>query len=213
MATFVRQIGGSVLGIALNNVLRVYGGDFYISAFGIVNRVMIFGFMPLFGIAQGFQPVAGYNFGARKMARVRESLGLAILTASVMATLFSLVVMVFPKPIVGMFTTEERLIEIAVIAIRRIAFAVPLLGIRVIGATFFLTIGKALPSLFLNMLRQIVYVIPLVLILPRLRGVNGVWLAFPTADVLATIITILWLIIIVRGLDRGSSAPGAAPQS
>jgi putative MATE family efflux protein len=201
VATFVRQIGGSILAIALNNVLRVYGGDFYISAFGIVNRIMVFGFMPLFGIAQGFQPLAGYNFGARKMDRVRRSLGRAILAASAAATLFFLAVVCIPGPIIGMFTTEERLIRIAVIAIRRVTVVVPLLGLQVIGATFFLAIGRALPSLFLNMARQIIFLIPLVLILPRLYGVNGVWLAFPVADLLATVITIVWLILIARNLE------------
>jgi MATE family, multidrug efflux pump len=200
LPAFVRQAGGSVLAVIMNNVLLVYGGDYAISSYGVINKLMMFTLMPLFGIVQGFQPIAGYNYGAKKFDRVQEVIKLSILITTIMSTFSFLLMMIFPDFFVGMFTTDEKLISISVSAIRRVIIFIPLLGLQIIGAAFFQSVGKALPSLILGMTRQIIFLIPLVIILPNFLGLNGVWFSFPGADIGAVIVTLFWLMKELKNL-------------
>ena len=200
MAPFVRQFGQSFFIIIVNNALRAFGDELAISAFGVINKLLIFALMPLVGIAQGFQPIAGYNYGARRMSRVREAVKRANLTAVGISFIYFAAVMLFPRAIFSVFTADAELIELGSYAMRIVLIAIPLIGMQIIGAVFFQAVGKALPSLILTMSRQIILLIPLVIILPRIFGVVGVWAAFPTADVVATIITAVWLRIEMKKL-------------
>ena len=193
LPAFVRQAGGSVLAVIMNNVLLVHGGDFAISSYGVINKLMMFTLMPLFGIVQGFQPIAGYNYGARKFDRVQQVIKLSILVTTIMSTFSFLMMMIFPEFLVSMFTTDQQLISLSVSAIRRVSIFIPLIGIQITGAAFFQSVGKAVPSLILGMTRQILFLIPLVLILPHFLGLNGVWLSFPGADIGAVTVTLFWL--------------------
>jgi putative MATE family efflux protein len=206
----VRQIGGSVLAITVNNALRIHGSDLHIAAFGIINRILIFGLMPIFGIVQGFQPIAGFNYGARNFHRVRRSVHVAAGTAFSFAVVFFAVVMVFPRQLLSVFSPNQELLAIGVPALRTVAVAVPLVGLQAVGATFFLAIGKAIPSLALSMSRQIIFLIPLVITLPVWFSLSGVWAAFPTADVLATALTVTLLLLELARLKRAGSAEAAA---
>lgn len=205
---FVRNIGGTILAITVNNVLRAYGGDMHIAAFGIINRILIFGLMPILGVNQGFQPMAGFNYGAKRFDRVRRSLRVAAVVCTVISVSLFALLMAAPRSILGIFSTNEQLLSVGTEALRWVAFALPLVGVQIVGATFFLAIGKAVPSLFLSMSRQIVFLIPLVLVLPRFWGLSGVWYAFPVADVLAVCVTGIWLSRELRGMERSSSPAG-----
>lgn len=193
LAPFVRQFGQSLFIIIVNNALRSFGDELAISAFGAINKLLIFALMPLIGIAHGFQPIAGYNYGARKMARVREVVRLANIVAVSISFFYFAMIMLFPRAIFSVFTSDPELIELGSFAMRIVLIAIPLIGMQIIGAVFFQAVGKAVPSFILSTSRQILLLIPLVLILPRLFGVLGVWAAFPTADVAATVLTLVWL--------------------
>ncbi len=200
LPAFIRQAGGSVLAVILNNVLMVYGGDLAISSYGVINKLLMFTLMPLFGIVQGFQPIAGYNYGARKFDRVQHSIKVSVLITTIMSTLSFLVMMLFPEFLIRLFTTDKTLIGLSVNAIRRVVLFIPLIGIQIVGAAFFQAVGKALPSLILGMTRQIIFLIPLVLVVPRFLGLNGVWLSFPGADIGSVIVTLFWLLKEMKAL-------------
>lgn len=206
----VRQIGGSVLAVTVNNALRIHGSDLHIAAFGIINRILIFGLMPIFGIVQGFQPIAGFNYGARNFHRVRQSVQVAAATAFSFSVVFFVLVMLFPRQLLSVFTPNQELLDIGTPALRTVAVAVPLVGVQAVGATFFLAIGKAIPSLALSMSRQIIFLIPLVIVLPVWFSLAGVWAAFPTADILATGLTLTLLMLELRHLKRAAAAEAAA---
>ncbi|WZL73525.1 MATE family efflux transporter [Clostridiaceae bacterium 35-E11] len=194
-AAFARQIAGSIVAIVLNNSLKFYGGDLAISILGIVNRVMMFLFMPLFGIIQGMQPIIGFNYGAKKIDRVKETVKLSIIITTLLATFGTLTGALFPDAIIRVFSKDITLIESGIQVIRIVIFMVPVIGIQIVGAALFQSLGRAIPSLILSLLRQVILFIPLVLILPRLfdLGLLGIWITFPIADAIATIITTILL--------------------
>ncbi|MDD3840158.1 MAG: MATE family efflux transporter, partial [Clostridia bacterium] len=192
--SFARQVAGSFMAIVINNGLAKYGGDIAISAFGVINRLLSFVFMPMFGIVQGLQPIIGYNYGARKYDRVRKSVKLGIFYATAMSVIGFFVLMIFPEQIISLFNQDAELIETGTYAMRIIVIALPLVGFQVVGASIFQAIGKALPSLILSMSRQILFLIPLVLILPLYFGLNGVFGAFPVADILSALITFIMVV-------------------
>jgi MATE family, multidrug efflux pump len=200
LPAFIRHAGGSILAVIMNNVLIVYGGDLAIASYGVLNKIMMFILMPIFGVVQGFQPIAGYNYGAEKFDRVQNSIKLSIIVTTSMATVSFLAGILFPEFFIGLFTTDEKLISLSVNGLRKIILFIPLIGVQIIGAAFFQSVGKALPSLILGMSRQIIFLIPLVLIFPYFMGLNGVWLSFPAADIGATLVTLAWLIKELKSL-------------
>lgn len=209
--TFIRQLGGTILAVVVNNVLRVYGGAMGISVFGAVNRLLMFGMMPIFGIAQGFQPIAGFNYGARLFSRVRQSVRAALLGATAMGTLFFLIAMIMPRLLIAMFTTNQEMIDLGGTALRFVVLLMPAVGLQMIGSTFFMSIGKALPAFFLSLSRQVIFLIPLVVLLPKTFGLNGLWVAFPIADGLSMAMAALLLMFELRKIKaRESEVPSDA---
>lgn len=194
-ASFARQIAGSLVAIILNNSLRIYGGDLSIIIFGIVNRLIMFLFMPMFGVVQGMQPIAGFNYGAKKMDRVMEVVKLSMITTTILATFGFLIAQLFPAQIMQIFNKDPNLTKEGAKVIRIVISMVPILGIQIVGATLFQSLGKAVPSLILSLSRQVLFFIPLVLILPRIYGLGllGIWLTFPVADLLSTVVTAILL--------------------
>ena len=188
-ASFARQVSMSILIILVNNSLRVYGGDITIAVFSVVNRVSMFATMPLFGIVMGAQPMIGFNYGANNMGRVKESLKTSVLSTVVIGTVFFIIFMAFPSKIINLFSTDAELIKIGIFPLRMTMLLFPFIGFQMIGAGFFQSIGKARPSIVLSLTRQVLFLIPLILLLPLLLGTNGIWIAFPIADLLAIIFT------------------------
>jgi putative MATE family efflux protein len=210
---FVRQVSQSVIIVLINNILAGYG-DTSIAAFGLVHRVMIFSLLPLLGIGQGFQPIVGFNYGARQFDRVREAVKVTRRVAFGVALIPFFAVMAFAPGIASIFTTDAELIEIGSRALRIALLIIPLVALQIVGSIFFQAIGKAIPALFLSLSRQIIFLIPAVLILPTIWGRTGVWIAFPVADLLAVVVTVIWLhhqMVRLGSEDRDDRFDSAGP--
>ena len=196
--TIARQGTISVLMIVLNATLFTYGGENAIAVYGIINRVMMFALFPVLGVTQGFLPIAGYNYGAKNSERVKEVIKKAILYGSMVATLIFLGIITFPEAIARLFTSDAALIKETPKALLYVFLATPVITAQLIGSAYFQAAGKALPALLLTLLKQGIFLIPLVYLLPKFFGLNGVWFSFPIADVLATLVTMIFLRIEVR---------------
>lgn len=189
-SSFSRQASGSIVATILNHTLGTFGGDMAIAAYGLIGRTMMFSFMPMIGVAQGYQPIAGFNYGAKKYDRVLSATYLALKAMLVAGTVGFLALMIFPNIIYSVFTTDEKLISLTVDATRKIILLLPFIGFQVIGAVVFQALGKALPALILALSRQILFFIPILLVLPNFLGLNGVWYSFPIADTLSLIVAL-----------------------
>lgn len=196
--TIARQGTISVLMIVLNATLFTYGGEKAIAVYGIINRVMMFALFPVLGVTQGFLPIAGYNYGAKNNERVKETIKMAILYGSSVATLIFIAIMVFPEAIATIFTSDAALIKETPKALLYVFLATPVITAQLVGSAYFQAAGKALPALILTLLKQGFFLIPLVYILPKFFGLQGVWYSFPVADILATIVTLIFLRLEVR---------------
>jgi putative MATE family efflux protein len=202
-AAFARHVTGSVVAIVVNNSLRIFGGDIAIIIVGILQRVTMFIFMPLFGVVQGMQPIVGFNYGAKKLDRVKETLKLSLITTTAFASFGWLIIELFPFAIISVFTRDAEIIEKGSTIMRIVISMIPLIGIQIVGAALFQSLGKAVPSLILALLREVLLFIPLVIILPRILGLGlwGIWIAYPAADILSVVLTVLFLRSELRKID------------
>ncbi|WP_272023145.1 MATE family efflux transporter [Olleya namhaensis] len=191
--TLARQAVVSVTFLLVNNALFDYGGETSITAYAIVGRMSMFALFPVFGITQGFIPIAGYNFGSQQYDRVKEVIYTAIKYATILGTLVFIALMFFPEIITRWFTTDQAVINITPNNMRLAFAAVPILALQLIGSAYFQAVGKALPALLLTLTRQAIFFIPLMYIMPLYFGELGIWISFPIADVLATIVTAYFL--------------------
>ena len=187
--TLARQAAVSVTYLLMNNILFDMGGESSIASYGIISRMLMFALFPVLGVTQGFLPIAGYNYGAHKFSRVRESINKAIIYAGGLALLIFILIMTFPAAIVSAFTDDAEILSKTPQYMRWVFAAIPVIAIQLIGSAYFQAIGKAVPALLLTLTRQGFFFIPLIFILPRYFGEIGVWISFPAADILSTIVT------------------------
>ena len=183
-----------IIVIFINTALVKYGGDLAVGAYGIANRIGFLFFMIVMGINQGMQPIAGYNYGAMHFDRMLKVLKLSMVSATAIMAVGWLVGELMPYPCARLFTTDAELIEQAVKGIRLNMIAFPLIGSQAVITNFFQSIGKAKISIFLSLSRQMIFLLPLLVALPPMLGVDGVWLALPASDTVAFIVT--WIIMI-----------------
>src|SRR5690606_21220181 len=174
-------------------ILFDLGGEDSVTVYAIIGRMLMFALFPVFGMTQGFLPIAGFNYGAQNWDRVRKSINRAILYASGLALLVFTGIQFFAEEIVMVFTSNSRVIAETPTAMRWVFAATPVIALQLIGSAYFQAIGKAVPALLLTLSRQGFFFIPLVLILPHYFGEIGVWISFPVADVLSTIVTAYFL--------------------
>ena len=191
--SIVRQGAISILMIVLNYSLFTYGGELSIAVFGIINRVMMFALSPVLGVSQGFLPVAGFNIGAKNNARVKETIKSSIWFGSILGSIIFIAILIFKEQIIWIFTNDATLLSQTPNAMFVVFLATPIITMQLIGSAYFQAAGKAMPALFLTLLKQGIFLIPLAYILPIFYGVDGVWWSFPIADVLSTIITVFIL--------------------
>ena len=199
--TLSRQAVVSIIYLLMNNILFDLGGEAMVTVYAIIGRMLMFALFPVFGVTQGFLPIAGYNYGAQKYERVKESINTAIKYAALMATLVFIGLMLFPAEIAALFLSSKSdlsplelaanafVMEHTPSAMRWVFAATPIIALQLIGAAYFQAVGKAIPALLLTLTRQGFFFIPLILILPNLLGELGVWISFPISDVLATLVT------------------------
>ncbi|HOZ46668.1 MAG TPA: MATE family efflux transporter [Candidatus Hydrogenedentes bacterium] len=206
-SSFGRVAAGSVMSVVLNNSIAHYGGDVHLAILGIVHRVILFVLMPQFGLVQGLLPIIGFNYGARNTGRVKEAIGHGILAATVMSTLGFVLLMGFPKIIFGLFSRDVELIGEGACIMRVIVIAMPVIGFQAVGAGLFQAIGKAGPALFLSMSRQVLFLVPLILVIPLWLQLAGIWVSFPLADGLSACVTAGWVLSEMRQLNRMAPKP------
>jgi len=205
---FARTAAMSTTSAIFNNVLEGLGGELPIAAFGLIFRVISFVFMPMIGIAQGAQPIIGFNYGARQFQRVKDCLHLANKSATFIACVGFVIFMAIPGQILGLFNPDDKaLIDMGTTATRWLVLGFPLIGYQNIGSGLFQAIGKARPAIFLAFSRQVLFLIPMVIILSKLFGLTGVWLSFPASDVTAFIVTWFMVAREQKTLARMESLP------
>ncbi len=203
--TLARQAVTSITYLLMNNILFNLGGEAMVAVYAIIGRMLMFALFPVFGVTQGFLPIAGFNYGALKYDRVKASIYTAIKYAALVATIVFIGLMVFPEAITSLFlsnrsdlpseelVTNAFVLDHAPMAMRLVFAATPIIALQLIGAAYFQAVGKAIPALLLTLTRQGFFFIPLILILPTFLGEIGVWISFPIADILATIVTGFYL--------------------
>lgn len=194
MSPFMMNVAACFIVILINQGLKRHGGDMAIGAFGIVNRLVFVVVMIVMGFNQGMQPIAGYNFGARLYQRVTKVLKITIGYATAVTTFGFLVGMLMPDLVVGIFTSDEELIALSARGLRITVMFFPIIGFQMVAANFFQSIGMAGKAIFLSLSRQLLILLPLLLILPTFYGVDGVWYSMPASDFLASLIAgvMLW---------------------
>jgi putative MATE family efflux protein len=192
--SFVMGASNSLMMLVLNNVLSIYGGDLPIAVFGVAGKLLMLILMPIIGISHGLQPIVGYNYGAEKYSRVNESVKKSLMITTLFGLAGFILLSAFPGTFFSMFSTDADLINSGASALRIMVLASPLIGLNVIATTFFQSLGRARPSFFLSMCRQILFLIPLVMLLPHYFDLSGVWMAFPISDFMAATIStfLIW---------------------
>ena len=175
-------------------LMKKYGGDLAIGAFGIVNRLVFIVVMIVMGLNQGMQPIAGYNFGAKLYGRVNKVLRLTIIYATAVTTFGFLVGMLVPDLVVGIFTSDAELTELSVTGLRITVMFFPIIGFQMVTSNFFQSIGMAGKAIFLSLTRQMLILLPCLLVLPQFFGVAGVWYSMPVSDLLASLIALVMLV-------------------
>lgn len=195
LSSFARLSSGSLATLLVNQSLRFYGGDLSIIILGVIIKITRFLFMPMFGVVQGMQPIAGYNYGARQYKRVFEVLYLTIKILFIISTFLCLIMIVWPAKVITIFTGDIEVIQAGVPVMRIMLFTIPVLSIQMTGATLFQALGKAMPAMVFSLLRRVLLFIPLIIFLPRFfqLGVLGVWISYPLADILSAVVTWIFL--------------------
>ena len=205
MSPFLMNLCSCLIVILINRGLKEHGGDMAIGAYGIVNRIIFLFVMIIMGFNQGMQPIAGYNFGARLYPRVTEVTKLTMKWAIGVATTGFLLCQLFPTLIVNMFTTDDELVKAAVFGLHIVFAVFPIVGFQMVATNFFLSIGMSKKAIFLSLTRQMLFLIPCLIVLPRFFGTLGVWISMPVADTIATVVTALVLVNQFRKFKHESS--------
>ena len=187
--TLARQAVVSITYLLMNNILFNLGGEASVTVYAIIGRMLMFALFPVLGVTQGFLPIAGYNYGADNFQRVRKSINIAILYSCGLGIVVFAGIMFFAEDIGRIFTDNEQILSETPDAMRWVFAATPIVAIQLIGSAYFQAIGKAIPAFLLTISRQGLVFIPLILILPGIYGEIGVWVSFPLADIISTVIT------------------------
>jgi len=197
MSPFLMNVCACVIVIIINNSLQRHGGDMAIGAYGIINRLLTLYIMIVLGLTMGMQPIVGYNFGAQKHDRVKQTLKLSILTGVCITSSGFLICELFPHAVSAIFTNDQELIDIASRGVRICVLMFPLVGAQIVIGNFFQSIGKAKISIFLSLTRQLLYLLPGLIFFPRFIGLDGIWTSMPVADFFAflTALVVLWTYI------------------
>jgi len=202
-SSFVRIVAASAATVVTNRALGVYGGDLAIAIYSVVNRLLSFTRMPVFGVVDGVQPILGYNYGARQYRRVLSAIRYALLFASALAGTFWVLLLLFPAGFLSMFSSDVELISRGVTALRVMALVIPLFTAQVLVAGLYQALGHAGKALIVSLLRPILISLSVPLLSASFEGV-GVWAAFPVSDFLSALVVLPMLIHEIRRLRRAA---------
>lgn len=202
LSPFLMNLASCLIIILINKGLNKFGGDMAIGAFGIVNRYVFVFVMIVFGFNQGMQPIAGYNFGAKLYGRVNQVLKLTIICATVVTTIGFVLAELFPETIVKAFTTDADLIKQAALGMRIVMVTFPIIGFQMVTSNFFQSIGMAKKAIFLSLTRQMIFLVPAIIILPFFWQLDGIWWSMPFSDLFATVTSLTMLYLQFRQFKR-----------
>ncbi len=200
--TFVIQVTSSIQQLILNRSLAHYGGDLALAVIGIIMSITTFLVMPAMGISQGVQPIIGYNKGAGRLDRIKATLQLAIAAATAVISVGFVVAKIWPAQLIGLFNKNPQLIDMGVHALDIFFKVIPLVGVQMLGSSYFQAVGKAKQATFLGLSRQVLIFIPILIILPYFWGLEGVWWSAPLSDLAAFLLTALVLFFEMRYLGE-----------
>ena len=200
MSPFFMNSTACLVVIVFNQGLKQYGGDMAIAAYGIVHKLTFLFIMVVMGLNQGMQPIASYNFGAKLYARLKETVTLTAICAIAVTSTGFIICEMFPRTLVMMFTSDENLIEVAAKGLRISFMFYPIVGFQMVTSNFFRSIGYAGTSIFLSLTRQLVFLLPLLFILPHFFGLGGIWASMPAADLISCIVSASMMVYHLRRL-------------
>ncbi len=200
-SSFIRLSMASIITLIFNRLLLFYGSDLYIAIMGIGMRLLSLVQMPLIGITQGFSTIVGFNYGAKLYPRVKKVLSISAGWTIVIAGMVFLIMMIFPRFVISLFSNDVILIDEGINILRLVIIFLPFIGIQMLGAGLFQAIGKAAPALILTISRQVLFLIPAAFLLPLVFGLNGVWLAVPVSDFLSIVITAGWMLKEIKNFN------------
>lgn len=198
LSPFSMNVCACIVVIFINKGLLQYSGDLAVGAYGIANKVCFIFVMVNMGLNQGMQPIAGYNYGAMKFDRLMQVLKLAVIAGTCITTCGFLVAEFIPGPCARLFTTDPELIRLSVNGMRIMMAAFVLVGSQMVITNFFQSIGKAKISMFLSLSRQMIFLLPMLLLLPLFLGVDGIWWAMPISDTIAEIVAVVMMMTYMR---------------
>lgn len=184
---FTNQLSYSILTAAMNILLKRYDSDGGLSVYGIISRIQVFYLMPFMGLAQGMQPIVGYNYGAKNMERVALAVRITAIYALILGVFLSSFLILTPGGVLGLFTSEAKVIQAGARALRISSLLMPLVGLQTLAYFYFMSTFKPVRAIAVSLFRQVVFIIPLLILLPRFFGSIGLWIAYPAADLLTII--------------------------
>lgn len=199
---FLMNSAACIVAIFINQQLLKYGGDLAIGSYGIINRLTFLFIMVVMGLNQGMQPIAGYNYGARQYTRVREVFILTTKWAIVSTMACFLVSELIPGPAIGIFTNDPQLKDLATYGIRVMNCAFAFVGFSMVASNFFQCLGMVKISVFLSLSRQLLFLVPMVYVLPQFMQETGVWISFPISDLLAIFVSLFFIVRLFRKFKR-----------
>ncbi|GAA0103442.1 MATE family efflux transporter [Paraclostridium sordellii] len=194
LTPFFMELASGSIHLVTNRVLKVYGGDLSIGAMAAITSICLMFLMPVFGLSQGMQTIIAYNYGAKEYDRARKALFSAIIAGTIILTLGFVLIRIYPEKSIGIFTNDDKLISLALNGIKIYSITLPIIGISILGTVYFQSIGSAKVSMILGLLRQVIILIPVILVVPKVYGLDGVWMSQPIADLGSMIVVGLFLI-------------------
>lgn len=201
-APFAMQLAASMVQVLNNHALSTYGGDLSIGAMATISSITMIFLMPSFGLVQGMQPIVGFNYGAKNYDRAKKTFKISLIVSTTFFVIGALAIQIFPHVLVGMFNKDAQLMSITINGLKKYALAIPIIGISIVGTNYIQSTGRAKLAMVLSLLRQVILLIPMILILPKFIGLDGVWFAQPTADTIASVITAIVIFKELRSYNK-----------
>lgn len=206
MSPFFMNSTACLIVIVFNQGLKQYGGDLAIAAYGIVNKLTFLFIMVVMGLNQGMQPIASYNFGAKLYSRLENVVKHTAFCAIAVTTTGFIIAEIIPHQLVGMFTSDQELIEEAVKGVRISFMFYPIVGFQMVTSNFFRSIGYAGTAIFLSLTRQLIFLLPLMLILPKFIGLDGIWASMPLADLISCVVSASMMLYHMRKFRKQTNS-------
>ena len=198
MAPFAMQIAAAMVGVLFNKNLNVYAGSLGIGVFSSINSLIILFLMPVIGVNQGSQPIVGYFYGAKNYKKVKETYWLSVIISTLMCIVGFLAGQFAPRALLSIFNTNPEFLELGTHGMKVLTFMLPLLGFQIISSNLFQATGKARIAMFLSLARQVIILLPLILVLPRFFGLEGIWMSTPISDFLSALVTAFFVVRILK---------------